>query len=160
MQQRGAAGSSYRQPQPHLSLRQARCSLGWWPHFHFRMSCCLPALPSNCQIQSVIYGNGLARAAGSEAICWETTAGQLSCINSSKCPHSLSPTDATSRGTHTAKGNGQPLPNAHTENIALMVQWPGAAHSASALITPSPPEHTGWLEWLEQGGAISSCHPF
>ena len=129
MQQQGATGSSYSQPRPHLSPRQARCSPGWWPHFHFRMSCCLPALPSNCHIQSVIYVNGLAGASGSEAICCETTAGRLSCINSSKCPHSPSPRDTTSGGTHREKVHGQAVHNVDREKGSM--HWNCPLHVCS-----------------------------
>lgn len=46
------------------------------------MSRYLPALPSNCQICSVIYVNQLAGACGSEAMCCETTAGQVNITGS------------------------------------------------------------------------------
>lgn len=46
------------------------------------MSRYLPALPSNCQICSVIYVNQLAGACGSEAMCCETTAGQVNITDS------------------------------------------------------------------------------
>lgn len=62
---------------PHLSREHVRCSPGWWPDFHLGIDLCLPALPSNGQIWSVIYVNRLAGAHGSEAICCETTALQL-----------------------------------------------------------------------------------
>lgn len=46
------------------------------------MSRYLPVLPSNCQICSVIYVNQLAGACGSEAMCCETTAGQVNITGS------------------------------------------------------------------------------
>lgn len=46
------------------------------------MSRYLPVLPSNCQIGSVIYVNHLAGACGSEAMCCETTAGQVNITDS------------------------------------------------------------------------------